>query len=55
MSDQEKSLRRYMAVLADELNKCKDPGKAKRYAVELTRMRSLLEQIKKGKEGSKEK
>jgi len=37
MSDQEKSLRRYMAVLADELNKCKDPGKAKRYAVELTR------------------
>jgi len=55
MKNQEKSLRRYVAVLVDELNKCKDPGKAKRYAVELTRMRSLLEQIKKGKEGSKEK
>jgi|GEM_PF-5701080 len=55
MTNQEISIRRYMSVLADELKKCTDPGKAKRLAVELTRLRSTLERIEKRKEDAESK
>ena len=55
MTGQETSTRRYMATLADEINKCSDPVKVQRLAMELTRMKSLLDRIENEKEGSKDK